>query len=238
MRIRFKIISFFALAFIIAACNNSGSGQQLQQVDAKTFSEKIHEQNNPVILDVRTPQEFGGGYIAGAINIDYNSLEFSQKVNKLDKDETVFVYCLSGGRSSSAANDMRRNGFKNVVELKGGILKWNAAGLDVAAGSGDAKTSMSVDDFKKMVTADVPVLVDFYAPWCAPCRKMSPMLEELSKENEGKIKVLKINIDEHKQLAEEMGVTEIPIFTVYKNGNETARVKGLQTKEELLKILF
>jgi thioredoxin 1 len=238
MRNRFNIISFFAFAFIIAACNNSGSGQQLQQVDAKTFSEKIHEQNNPVILDVRTPQEFEGGYIAGAINIDYNSNEFSQKVNKLDKDESVFVYCLSGGRSSSAANEMRRNGFKNVVELKGGILKWNAAGLDFAAGSGVVKTSMSVDDFKKMVTADVPVLVDFYAPWCAPCRKMSPMLEELSKENEGKIKVVKINIDEHKQLAQDMGVTEIPIFTVYKNGNETARVKGLQTKEELLKILF
>ena len=238
MRNRFNFISFFAFAFIIAACNNSGSGQQLQQVDAKTFSEKIHEQNNPVILDVRTPQEFEGGYIAGAINIDYNSNEFSQKVNKLDKDESVFVYCLSGGRSSSAANEMRRNGFKNVVELKGGILKWNAAGLDFAAGSGVVKTSMSVDDFKKMVTADVPVLVDFYAPWCAPCRKMSPMLEELSKENEGKIKVVKINIDEHKQLAQDMGVTEIPIFTVYKNGNETARVKGLQTKEELLKILF
>jgi thioredoxin 1 len=238
MRNRFNIISFFAFAFIIAACNNSGSGQQLQQVDAKTFSEKIHEQNNPVILDVRTPQEFEGGYIAGAINIDYNSNEFSHKVNKLDKDEAVFVYCLSGGRSSSAANEMRRNGFKNVVELKGGILKWNAAGLDVTAGSGVAKTSMSVDDFKKMVTADVPVLVDFYAPWCAPCRKMSPMLEELSKENEGKIKVVKINIDEHKQLAQDMGVTEIPIFTVYKNGNEIARVKGLQTKEELLKILF
>lgn len=238
MRNRFNIISFFAFVFIIAACNNNGSGQQLQQVDAKTFSEKIHEQNNPVILDVRTPQEFEGGYIAGAINIDYNSNEFSQKVNKLDKEETVFVYCLSGGRSSSAAGEMRKNGFKNVIELKGGILKWKAAGLDIAAGSGAPKTSMTVGDFKKIVTADVPVLVDFYAPWCAPCRKMSPMLEELSKENEGKIKVVKINIDEHKQLAEEMGVTEIPIFTVYKNGNETARVKGIQTKEELLKILF
>ncbi|MCG3164459.1 MAG: Thiosulfate sulfurtransferase GlpE [Bacteroidia bacterium] len=238
MKNRFNIISFFAFTFIIAACNNSGSGQQLQQVDAKTFSEKIHEQNNPVILDVRTPQEFEGGYIAGAINIDYNSNEFSQKVNKLDKEETVFVYCLSGGRSSSAAGEMRKNGFKNVIELKGGILKWKAAGLDIAAGSAAPKTSMTVGDFKKIVTADVPVLVDFYAPWCAPCRKMAPMLEELSKENEGKIKIVKINIDEHKQLAEEMGVTEIPIFTVYKNGNETARVKGIQTKEELLKILF
>lgn len=235
MRKKFTYTFITAIAIIIAACNNNGSGQQL---DAKPFSEKIHEQNNPAILDVRTPQEFAGGYIPGAINIDYNSNEFSQKVNKLDKDEIVFVYCLSGGRSSSAANEMRKSGFKNVVELKGGILKWKAAGLDVTPGSDAAKASMSVDEFRKMVTSDVPVLVDFYAPWCAPCRKMSPMLEELSKEYEGKIKVVKINIDEHKQLAEEMGVTEIPIFTVYKNGTETARLKGLQAKEDLLKILF
>lgn len=235
MRKKISYLVFAAFTFFVAACNNSGSGQQL---DPKAFSEKIHGENNPVILDVRTPEEFSGGFIAGAININYNSEEFNQKVGKLDKSEPVFVYCLSGGRSSSAANDMRNSGFKNVIELKGGILKWKAAGLDVTPGSGSAKASMSIDEFKKMVTADVPVLVDFYAPWCAPCRKMSPMLEELSKENEGKIKVIKINIDEHKQLAEEMGVTEIPIFTIYKNGNETARVKGLQTKEELLKILF
>lgn len=235
MKTKYSIISFSVFAFIIAACSNSGTGQQL---DAKAFSEKIHSENNPVILDVRTPEEFSGGYIAGAINIDYNSGDFAEKAYKLDKEETIYVYCLSGGRSSSAANEMRKAGYKNVYDLKGGILKWKAAGLEVTPGSAAAKASMSVDEFKKMVTADVPVLVDFYAPWCAPCRKMSPMLEDLNKENEGKMKIVKINIDEHKQLAEEMGVTEIPIFTVYKNGNETARVKGLQTKEELLKILF
>ena len=232
-----KISYPFLLAFVffVAACNNSGSGQQL---DAKAFSEKIHSENNPAILDVRTPEEFSGGYIAGAINIDYNSSEFSQKANKLDKYETVYVYCLAGSRSADAASEMRKSGFKNVVELKGGILKWKAAGLDVTPVTGAAKPSMSVDEFKKLVAADIPVLVDFYAPWCAPCRKMSPMLEELSKENEGKIKVVKINIDEHKQLAEQLGVTEIPVFAVYKNGAETARKSGLQSKEELLKIIF
>jgi len=232
-----KIVYTFVaiVTFFVAACNNNGSGQQL---DAKAFSEKIHEENNPVILDVRTPEEFSGGYIAGAININYNSDEFSKKVNKLDKDETVYVYCLAGSRSADAAKEMRESGFKNVVELKGGILKWKAAGLDVTPGNGAAKVSMSVDEFKKLVTADIPVLVDFYAPWCAPCRKMSPMLEELSKENEGKIKIVKINIDEHTKLAEQLGVTEIPVFVLYKNGNETVRKSGLQTKEDLLKILF
>lgn len=235
MNINFFLISSLALALFIAACNNSGSGQQ---VEAKAFSEKIHSESNPLILDVRTPGEFSGGFIPGAINIDYNSNEFSQKVNKLDKSETVFVYCLSGGRSASAADEMRKSGFKNVVELKGGILKWKAAGLEITPGTGKAKPSMSVEEFKQLVTAGVPVLVDFYAPWCAPCRKMSPMLEELKKEYEGKMILVKINIDEHRKLAEELGVTEIPVLSVYKNGQETNRKNGLQSKEDLLKILF
>lgn len=234
MNSKFLFSSLTAFLFFITACNNSGSGQQL---DAKAFSDKLNAESNPVLLDVRTPGEFSGGYIKGAINIDYNSGDFSEKVNKLDKSEPVFVYCLSGGRSSSAANQMRSSGFKNVIELKGGIMKWKAAGLEVTPGSA-AKTFMSVDEFNKMVTADVPVLVDYYAPWCAPCRKMSPMLEELSKENEGKMKLVKINVDEHKQLIEQLGITEIPVFSVYKNGSETSRVSGLQSKEELVKILF
>lgn len=235
MKNRFHLLSIILFILFAGACNNSGSGQQLE---AKAFSEKLHEENNPVLLDVRTPDEFSGGYIAGAININYNSEEFSQKVNKLDKSEPVYVYCLSGGRSSSAAGEMRKSGFKNVIELKGGILKWKAAGLELTPGTTASKPSMTQDEFKKLITDNVPVLVDFYAPWCAPCRKMSPMLDEMSKENEGKMKLVRINIDEHKQLAEELGVTEIPIFVVYKNGSETARKSGLQTKEDLLGIVF
>lgn len=232
----YLIYTFFAtFAFFITACNNSGSGQQLE---AKTFSEKIHSENNPLILDVRTPEEFSGGYIAGAINIDYNAGDFMAKAGKLDKNETIYIYCLAGARSASAATEMRKAGFNNVLELKGGTLKWKAAGLELTPPTGTVKPSMSMDEFKKIVTADVPVLVDFYAPWCAPCRRMTPMLEQLSKENEGKMILVKINIDEHRQLAEQLQVTEIPIFKVYKNGSETATKSGEQPKEELLKIIF
>ncbi len=229
-----KHLLFLLPLIILFSCN----GQSNQTLEAKVFSAKIQAENNPVILDVRTPEEFSGGYIAGAINIDYNSDDFSKKVNKLNKEETVYIYCLSGGRSGNGAKEMRESGFKNVVELKGGILKWKAAGLALTPGNAGAKPSMSMEDFKKLTTDTVPVLVDFSAPWCGPCRKMLRMLAELSKEQQGKMKLVTINIDEHTQLTEQLGVTEIPVFVVYKNGVETARIKGLQTKEELLKILF
>ncbi len=229
-----KHLLFLLPLIILFSCN----GQSNQTLDAKAFSAKIQAENNPAILDVRTPEEFSGGYISGAININYNSDEFNKKVGKLNKDETIYIYCLAGSRSADAAKEMRESGFKNVMELKGGILKWKAAGLNVTPATNGAKISMSMEEFKKLTTDTVPVLVDFSAPWCGPCRKMLPMLAELTKEQQSKMKLVTINIDEHTQLTEQLGVTEIPVFVVYKNGVETARKSGLQTKEGLLKILF
>jgi thioredoxin len=235
MRKKINYLFFAALTFFIAACNNSGSGQQL---DAKAFSEKIHGENNPVILDVRTPEEFSGGYITGAININYNSDEFNTKSGKLDKDETIYVYCLAGSRSSDAAKEMRKAGFKNVVELKGGILKWKAAGLEVTPGNSAPKNLISLEQYNAMINDSIPVLVDFYAPWCGPCRKLAPILEEIKNENVGKVKVIRINIEENVELAQKMNVSELPVIIVYRNNKLQNRKNTLLTKEELLKLLF
>ena len=72
-----------------------------------------------------------------------------------------------------------------------------------------------------MISANQIVLIDFYAPWCGPCKKMEPMLEEFARENEGKIKVIRLNVDENKQLAMQLGIDEIPVVKIFKNGNET-----------------
>lgn len=235
MKKKINYLFFAVLAFFVAACNNSGSGQQL---DAKSFSEKIHEENNPVILDVRTPEEFSTGYISQAININYNSEEFKQKVNKLDKDETVYVYCLAGSRSADAAKEMRESGFKNVVELKGGILKWKSASLEVTPGTTAPKNLISLEHYNAMINDSIPVLVDFYAPWCGPCRKLKPILEEIQKEYSGKVKVVRINIEENVELAQKMNVSELPVIMIYQKNKLQTRINTLVSKEELLKILF
>ena len=89
--------------------------------------------NNPdfVIIDVRTPEEYLSGHIKNAINIDYNSEEFFERIEGLNKSKTYFVYCRSGHRSAEAVKVMKELGFIEVYNLKTGINGWKAIGLPV-----------------------------------------------------------------------------------------------------------
>ena len=90
---------------------------------------------------------------------------------------------------------------------------------------------------KEVLEEERPVLIDFWADWCSPCKMMAPVVEEISKSMSDTVKVCKVNIDENEELAEEYGIMSIPTFIVIKNGKETGRTVGVQSKEELLKIL-
>ena len=97
---------------------------------------------------------------------------------------------------------------------------------------------LSSENFKEEVlNSEKPVLVDFFADWCGPCKMMAPIVEELATELDGKVKVGKINVDENSDIAVEYNVMSIPTLIVFKNGKEEKRLVGVRDKEELLRLL-
>lgn len=90
---------------------------------------------------------------------------------------------------------------------------------------------------KEVLNSEVPVLVDFFATWCGPCKMMSPVVEELAKEMEGKAKVYKVDTDEEQNLAIKYGIMSIPTFIVFKNGEPVGKAIGMRDKEELINLL-
>jgi rhodanese-related sulfurtransferase len=82
-----------------------------------------------VVLDIRTPDEYTSGHIAGAVNLDFYEPDFAESLDGLAKDLPYFVYCRSGNRSETTIDQMRNLGFTEVYELDGGIVSWAEAGL-------------------------------------------------------------------------------------------------------------
>lgn len=90
---------------------------------------------------------------------------------------------------------------------------------------------------QEVLKSQIPVLIDFWATWCGPCRMMAPVVDTIAKEKDGEVKVCKVNIDENQALAEKYGVMSIPTFVIIKNGSETGRTIGVQSKEEIMKLI-
>ena len=97
-------------------------------------------------------------------------------------------------------------------------------------------TELNAQNFAQEVAGDLPVVVDFWAPWCGPCRSQTPILEQFAEKYAGKVKVCKVNTDQNQELCMQFGIMSIPTIIVFHNGEMTGKAVGLQSMSNLTQL--
>lgn len=227
MKLRLTVVLLACLLFWNC---NSQNEKNIQNIAPRELSAQLNAHPDAQLIDVRTPAEYASGRIGNAVNIDWNGDQFEQSVAKLDKNEPVYVYCKIGGRSAQAADKLSAMGFTKIYNLDGGILKWEADGLSAPL---DKVIGMHKSQYDKLIASDQKVLVNFYATWCEPCKRMAPYMETLGEQYKGKLTVSRLNADEHKTLVREMKIDALPAILLYENGKIVWKHNGFISEADL-----
>ncbi|MGK9127880.1 thioredoxin domain-containing protein [Olivibacter sp. SA151] len=239
LRIKFRYMLTCCLyALYLQGC--AMATQEEGPLTAKQYQQKLKDNSSETVqlIDVRTADEFADGHLEHALNIDIKDNDFDKEVSRLDRTKPVFVYCLGGSRSAKATATLKELGFKEIYDLKGGIMAWKNENLPVTPGEKPVKKDLfTKTDFDKILHENKVVLIDFYADWCIPCKEMEPTLKKLAKEYEGKVFIYRLNIDQAKALTRAMKVEGIPVFHLYKQGKLVKEAQGFQQEEQLRNLL-
>ncbi len=224
-----------SILFCLMICMAASSVLAQDGLPAADFEKRIHAQK-PQLLDVRTAAEYQSGHINNALQADWlNKDQFADRIQYLDKDKPLLVYCASGVRSAAAAKWLYDKGFKDVQNLKGGLTAWKLEGKVVEGPP--AKPQLTVDQYKQLSSSADIVLVDFGAEWCPPCKKMEPVLEQLETAFSGKYTLVKVDGGMDTDVMKAEKVDALPVFVMYKKGKEVWRKQGVVELEELKKLL-
>lgn len=124
-----------ALTVVLAACSDGGATTGAVRVDdAQAVADLLEAEPDRIVIDVRTPAEYAEGHLEGAVLVDYNAPDFAERIAEFDPDADYVIYCRSGNRSAGARAVMAEQGFTDVVDVEGGIVAWNQAGLPIVTG--------------------------------------------------------------------------------------------------------
>jgi thioredoxin 1 len=228
-----KYLQIVALLICINACAQNPSIKTIKVAEYSAATATDTTQ----IIDVRTADEYAGGHINYAKNMDQAEDAFDAQIQTLDKTKPTYIYCLSGGRSKSAAGVMAKAGFTNIINLDGGIMAWrNERKTLVINHNGPVSMGMSLDEYNAAVSKK-NTLVEFYAVWCGPCKVLKPIVEQIASENKEKLNVIFIDVDKNKMLADSLHLASIPVLKYYEKGKKCWDTTGLVSRAKILKKL-
>lgn len=231
--VNMKTISFIIISILMLS--NNLMAQSPQHINAIKFKE-LTSKAGVIILDVRTPQEFSRGHIKGSTLLDIADREFVNRINLVQKDKTILLYCLTGSRSYAAANYMHSIGFKSIYNLQQGIMDWNRQGFPLEQSTqvvASAGKTHSTETFSALLKENKLVLVDFHAVWCAPCKQMSPVVDKIAVDFKGKAKIEKIDVEANKSITAAYQVQSVPGFVIFKDGKKVWSHTGLISYNDL-----
>jgi rhodanese-related sulfurtransferase len=223
-----RIFIFLSLIFIFS-CNSAIKNEHVN-MDIIQFS-NLTDPENYTLLDVRTNEERINGYLLNSTHIDYYDKRFIEKINLLDKNKPVYVYCKVGGRSLKVSNKLIQFGFKNVYNLEGGFLRWSNNQLPIEYDSlsllTETKQEFNKQYLDSIIQQNETTLIYISTKWCAPCKKMNPLVDKFSNDFVNKLSVIRFDLDRNLFLNEFYNISSIPLFVLYKNNQEVWRKNGI-----------
>lgn len=215
--------SLTAIVFLITIAVSSQGQSANILLDA--FYTKIKSQKKPQIVDARGPEEFALNHIEGAVNFNTKSEDYEKQVTALNPSQPVFIYSIAAYRSGLLSTDLSKRGFSEVYILEGGIASWIGGGKPFYS---NLKSKLSLAEYKKILSENQYVLVDFGSKYCASCKAVKPILESLRSQYGEKLKIIEIELEESPQvIADLKNVKVFPTLIFYQNGKIIFKKDGL-----------
>jgi thioredoxin 2 len=140
----------------------------------------------------------------------------------LADDRGVITSCAACGQKNRLA-----------YERLSDVVRCGRCKQPLVAPASPVEVKQSSDFDQLIARSSIPIVVDFWAPWCGPCRALGPVLEQLADENAGKVKVVKVNTDENQDLAQRLGIQSIPTLEIFAGGHEVARTAGARPAADI-----